>query len=173
MTRVGKVARSGFSLNPSTRTLQTEIDIPNAEGRIHPGWYATVTLTIDRKERRALPSARLASTDSRTTTSTFRSTASRSGHRSSRHLGRHPHRSHQEIRRQYADERLALYRRHRERPDRQHGRSGRAGGRGRHPGAGECSIRTGLIGPHEPSIHRVSQRVISLVTNSAASCWTK
>jgi RND family efflux transporter MFP subunit len=56
-TRVGKVARSGFSLNPSTRTLQTEIDIPNELGRIHPGWYATVTLTIDRKGVWALPSS--------------------------------------------------------------------------------------------------------------------
>ncbi|MGO9599677.1 MAG: efflux RND transporter periplasmic adaptor subunit [Isosphaeraceae bacterium] len=56
VTRVGKVARSGFSLNPATRTLQTEVDLPNAEGRIHPGWYATVTLTIDRKGAWALPS---------------------------------------------------------------------------------------------------------------------
>src|SRR5262249_48375545 len=28
ITREGKVVRTGFSLNPSTRTLQTEIDLP-------------------------------------------------------------------------------------------------------------------------------------------------
>jgi RND family efflux transporter MFP subunit len=55
-TREGKVVRSGFSLNPSTRTLQTEIDIPNADGHLHPGWYVTVSITIDRKNVWTLPS---------------------------------------------------------------------------------------------------------------------
>jgi multidrug efflux pump subunit AcrA (membrane-fusion protein) len=55
-TREGKVVRSGFALNPSTRTLQTEIDVPNADGHIHPGWYATVTIAIARKQVWALPS---------------------------------------------------------------------------------------------------------------------
>jgi HlyD family secretion protein len=55
-TREGKVVRSGFSLNPATRTLQTEIDVPNADGHLHPGWYVTVTLTINRKQVWTLPS---------------------------------------------------------------------------------------------------------------------
>ena len=55
-TREGKVVRSGFSLNPSTRTLQTEIDIPNSDGHLHPGWYVTVFITIDRKQVWTLPS---------------------------------------------------------------------------------------------------------------------
>jgi HlyD family secretion protein len=55
-TREGKVVRSGFSLNPSTRTLQTEIDIPNSDGHLHPGWYVTVTIAIDRKQVWTLPS---------------------------------------------------------------------------------------------------------------------
>jgi HlyD family secretion protein len=55
-TREGKVVRSGFSLNPSTRTLQTEIDIPNEDGHLHPGWYVTVTISIDRKQVWTLPS---------------------------------------------------------------------------------------------------------------------
>ena len=55
-TREGKVVRSGFSLNPSTRTLQTEIDIPNADGHLHPGWYVTVSIAIDRKQVWTLPS---------------------------------------------------------------------------------------------------------------------
>jgi HlyD family secretion protein len=55
-TRDGKVVRSGFSLNPSTRTLQTEIDVPNSDGHLHPGWYVTVSLKIDRKGVWTLPS---------------------------------------------------------------------------------------------------------------------
>jgi multidrug efflux pump subunit AcrA (membrane-fusion protein) len=55
-TREGKVVRSGFSLNPSTRTLQAEIDVPNADDHLHPGWYVTVTITVDRKQVWALPS---------------------------------------------------------------------------------------------------------------------
>jgi RND family efflux transporter MFP subunit len=55
-TREGKVVRSGFSLNPTTRTLQTEIDVPNSDGHLHPGWYVTVSITIDRKQVWALPS---------------------------------------------------------------------------------------------------------------------
>jgi len=54
-TREGKVVRSGFSLNPSTRTLQTEIDIPNSEGHLHPGWYVTVAITVNRKQVWTLP----------------------------------------------------------------------------------------------------------------------
>ncbi len=49
-SRRGKIVRSGFSLNPSSRTLQTEIDIPNADGHLRPGMYVTVTITIDRKQ---------------------------------------------------------------------------------------------------------------------------
>ena len=55
-TREGKVVRSGFSLNPSTRTLQTEIDVPNSDGHLHPGWYVTVTIAVDRKQVWAVPS---------------------------------------------------------------------------------------------------------------------
>jgi HlyD family secretion protein len=55
-TREGKVVRSGFSLNPSTRTLQTEIDVPNSDGHLHPGWYVTVQIAVDRKQVWTLPS---------------------------------------------------------------------------------------------------------------------
>ena len=55
-TREGKVVRSGFSLNPMTRTLQTEIDIPNSDGHLHPGWYVTVTIAVNRKQVWAVPS---------------------------------------------------------------------------------------------------------------------
>jgi multidrug efflux pump subunit AcrA (membrane-fusion protein) len=55
-TREAKVVRSGFSLNPTTRTLQTEIDIANADGYLHPGWYVTVSIVVIRKQVWALPS---------------------------------------------------------------------------------------------------------------------
>lgn len=55
-TREGKVVRSGFSLNPTTRTLQSEIDIANADGYLHPGWYVTVTIQVDRNQVWAIPS---------------------------------------------------------------------------------------------------------------------
>ena len=59
-TREGKVVRSGFSLNPTTRTLQTEVDIPNSEGYLRPGWYVTVTIAVERKQVWALPSSAIA-----------------------------------------------------------------------------------------------------------------
>ncbi len=55
-TREGKVVREAFSLDPSTRTLQTEIDIPNADDHLHPGWYVTVSIAIERKQVWTLPS---------------------------------------------------------------------------------------------------------------------
>ena len=59
-TRDGKVVRSGFSLDPSTRTLQTEIDVPNSDDHLHPGWYVTVSITIERKAVWTLPSDAIA-----------------------------------------------------------------------------------------------------------------
>jgi RND family efflux transporter MFP subunit len=56
ITREGRVARTGFSLNPTTRTLQTEIDVPNEDGHLHPGWYTTVSITIEHKGSWCLPS---------------------------------------------------------------------------------------------------------------------
>ena len=56
-SRRGKIVRSGFSLNPSSRTLQTEIDIPNADGHLRPGMYVSVTITISRPQAFAVPSS--------------------------------------------------------------------------------------------------------------------
>lgn len=55
-TRQGKVVRSGFALNPTTRTLQAEIDIPNADGHLRPGMYVTVKIEIVRTNAWTLPS---------------------------------------------------------------------------------------------------------------------
>jgi HlyD family secretion protein len=59
-SREGKVVRTGFTLNPATRTLQTEIDIPNADGHLHPGWYVTVSIAVRRQAVWTLPSNAIA-----------------------------------------------------------------------------------------------------------------
>jgi RND family efflux transporter MFP subunit len=45
----GKVTRIADALQPGTRTLLTEIDIPNPEGALTPGMYCLVELHIPRK----------------------------------------------------------------------------------------------------------------------------
>ena len=42
----GKVARTSWVLNASTRTLQCEIEVANEQGILRPGMYATVELTV-------------------------------------------------------------------------------------------------------------------------------
>ena len=44
----GRVARDTEALDPSTRTMQVEIDVPNPKGQLAPGMYAQVTLDIER-----------------------------------------------------------------------------------------------------------------------------
>jgi RND family efflux transporter MFP subunit len=45
----GTVTRVASALQPGTRTLQTEIDVPNPEGTLTPGTYCDVVLQIPRK----------------------------------------------------------------------------------------------------------------------------
>jgi RND family efflux transporter MFP subunit len=45
----GKVTRIADALQPGTRTLLTEIDIPNPDGNLMPGIYCTIELQIPRK----------------------------------------------------------------------------------------------------------------------------
>ena len=45
----GKVTRIADALQPGTRTLLTEIDVPNPDGALSPGIYCTVELQIPRK----------------------------------------------------------------------------------------------------------------------------
>jgi RND family efflux transporter MFP subunit len=47
-TFTGMVARSTGSLDPSSRTLLMEIDVPNPDGTLLPGMYATVDLSSPR-----------------------------------------------------------------------------------------------------------------------------
>jgi RND family efflux transporter MFP subunit len=43
-TFAGKVTRTSESLDPNTRTLRTEVDVPNPNASLLPGMYAQVTL---------------------------------------------------------------------------------------------------------------------------------
>ena len=45
----GKVTRIADALQPGTRTLLTEIDIPNPDGALPPGTYCAVELHIPRE----------------------------------------------------------------------------------------------------------------------------
>jgi len=45
----GKVARFTNALDPSTRTMQVEVDVPNPTYRLQPGMYADVTLLSGRQ----------------------------------------------------------------------------------------------------------------------------
>jgi RND family efflux transporter MFP subunit len=45
----GKVARVADALQPGTRTLLTEIDVPNPDGALTPGTYCLVELQVPRK----------------------------------------------------------------------------------------------------------------------------
>jgi len=49
LTFHGKVARIADALQPGTRTLLTEVDIPNPDGALQPGVYCTVELKIPRQ----------------------------------------------------------------------------------------------------------------------------
>jgi RND family efflux transporter MFP subunit len=56
----GKVARVSGVLDPGTRTMQVEIDLPNDDGAIRPGLYGQTHLLLERHEHAlALPSAAL------------------------------------------------------------------------------------------------------------------
>jgi multidrug efflux pump subunit AcrA (membrane-fusion protein) len=49
------VTRISWALNPKSRTLRTEIDLPNPESRLLPGMYAYVKVDIKRPSVQALP----------------------------------------------------------------------------------------------------------------------
>src|ERR1700746_2734133 len=46
---IGKVTRFSLRLDPETRNMRTEIDLPNPEGRLYPGMYAQVLLEMNRR----------------------------------------------------------------------------------------------------------------------------
>jgi RND family efflux transporter MFP subunit len=46
---VGNVTRFSLRLNPETRNMRTEIDLPNPKERLYPGMYAEVSLEMNRR----------------------------------------------------------------------------------------------------------------------------
>ena len=47
----GKVARFADRIQSSTRTMETEVDVPNPSGVLVPGMYAEVNLTLDKRAK--------------------------------------------------------------------------------------------------------------------------
>jgi RND family efflux transporter MFP subunit len=46
---IGKVTRFSLRIDPETRNMRTEIDLPNPEERLYPGTYAEVSLEMNRR----------------------------------------------------------------------------------------------------------------------------
>jgi RND family efflux transporter MFP subunit len=53
----GTVTRTAGALHPQTRTLRTEIDLPNPDGKLLPGMYVTASIIAERKDVMALPAS--------------------------------------------------------------------------------------------------------------------
>jgi multidrug efflux pump subunit AcrA (membrane-fusion protein) len=51
----GRVTRTSGALHPQNRTLRTEIDLPNVEGKLLPGMYVNATIIAERKNAWSLP----------------------------------------------------------------------------------------------------------------------
>jgi multidrug efflux pump subunit AcrA (membrane-fusion protein) len=54
-TFTGRVARISWALDPVTRTLRAEIDVPNPDGLLRPGMYAYATVSADLTKLLTLP----------------------------------------------------------------------------------------------------------------------
>ena len=46
---IGKVTRFSLRLDPETRNMRTEIDLPNPDEQLYPGMYAEVSLEMNRR----------------------------------------------------------------------------------------------------------------------------
>lgn len=54
----GQITRTSFALDPASRSLETIIDLDNADGRLRPGMYAMARLTLqEQKDALTLPAA--------------------------------------------------------------------------------------------------------------------
>jgi HlyD family secretion protein len=55
--QMGKVIRTSWSLEPGSRTLRTEIDLPNKEGKVRPGMYVHAKLVAELPAAWSIPVA--------------------------------------------------------------------------------------------------------------------
>src|SRR5262249_2854715 len=62
----GEVKRSSWALDPKGRILRTEIDLPNADGKLRPGMYAYATITVVHKDLWAVPASAIVTKDHQT-----------------------------------------------------------------------------------------------------------
>ena len=62
----GKLTRNARSLDPQARTLRTEIDIPNPEGKLLPGMYVQATIGVEHRNAWTLPAAAVVTEGDRT-----------------------------------------------------------------------------------------------------------
>ena len=53
-TFTGSVTRFAHALDPATKTMLTEIEIPNTDGELRPGAYASVQMEVERKQNALL-----------------------------------------------------------------------------------------------------------------------
>src|SRR5262249_47824996 len=59
----GKVVRTSWGVRGKERTLRTEIDLENRDGRLRPGMYVFAIITMKHKDVWTLPVAAVAVTD--------------------------------------------------------------------------------------------------------------
>jgi RND family efflux transporter MFP subunit len=62
----GKVTRNARSLNPQTRTLSTEVDLPNPQGKLLPGMYVQASITVQHENVWTLPASAIMSEGEKT-----------------------------------------------------------------------------------------------------------
>ena len=56
----GKVSRFSAGLNPTSRMMRVEVDLPNADGKLRPGYYGYLTITLAKLENNpVIPSSAL------------------------------------------------------------------------------------------------------------------
>jgi multidrug efflux pump subunit AcrA (membrane-fusion protein) len=60
---VGRVTRTSWALDSQARTLRTQIDVPNGDGKLRPGMYATARLVVDHRDLLTVPSAAVLTMD--------------------------------------------------------------------------------------------------------------
>jgi RND family efflux transporter MFP subunit len=58
------VTRTSWALDPTTRTLHTEVDIENPDGQLRPGMYALVTIDLaERQDAIVVPATAVVTAD--------------------------------------------------------------------------------------------------------------
>ncbi len=91
---VGKVSRFADSLDPQTRTMETEIDFQNADGRLLPGMYVRATLAqAEKKEMLTIPLEAVQANGSEGTVLLVNSQNTLKSESSARFAGKHANRS--------------------------------------------------------------------------------